>query len=509
MVEMGGMRCAMKALLALFAGIYSQMPAGGAIPVSSVGTGVIAFNIKPSLNDWTTLSVGGEGDNGRIVWPAELDADVQHLAATNIVLPLGESSALPPSQNNAGIWNSAGQFLQTKVGNNAYGVIMATLRNDTESDVYSLAIGYDLGVFTLTSETIRGYRTYFNLTGQPGSWQAIPELCVDGPGSLMTVINPGLWPNGAVLYLLWVDDNAVGSDTAYSIDNFFAARAVPGASITLLTNGQTFREGAPIPLHANAASDVPITEITFFDGFAPVGAAFEWPFSIVYSNASPGGHDFVVIAGDASGNFFESETVHVEVLPNTPPLVTFASPSNGVFAAGDTIPFVAMGRDYEGSVVRVDFYVDGILSHHYPYFTSPYPPTYTNFFFSLSDVREGRHTITAVAVDDATFHATNTISIMATNPPGVVSLVPNGAVWKYADDGLDQGTAWRGLSFNDTGWKQGAGEFGFGDGPVRDRPESTQIVFGPDPKKKPLTTYFRRSFMLRDPAPVTKLVVRL
>ena len=33
-----------------------------------------------------------------------------------------------------------------------------------------------------------------------------------------------------------------------------------------------------------------------------------------------------------------------------------------------------------------------------------------------------------------------------------VTLVPKGAVWKYLDQGSNQGTAWRETVFDDTGW---------------------------------------------------------
>ena len=43
-------------------------------------------------------------------------------------------------------------------------------------------------------------------------------------------------------------------------------------------------------------------------------------------------------------------------------------------------------------------------------------------------------------------------------------LIERGAVWKYLDDGSDQGTAWRGTGFDDSGWAEGPAELGYGDG---------------------------------------------
>src|SRR6185436_14772513 len=44
------------------------------------------------------------------------------------------------------------------------------------------------------------------------------------------------------------------------------------------------------------------------------------------------------------------------------------------------------------------------------------------------------------------------------------ALVSPGAVWKYLDDGSDQGTAWRNPGFNDLAWLSGPAQLGFGEG---------------------------------------------
>ena len=54
-------------------------------------------------------------------------------------------------------------------------------------------------------------------------------------------------------------------------------------------------------------------------------------------------------------------------------------------------------------------------------------------------------------------------------------LVPTGSVWKYLDDGTDQGTAWREPAFDDSQWKSGPAQLGFGE-----TDQATTIGFGPD-----------------------------
>jgi hypothetical protein len=53
-------------------------------------------------------------------------------------------------------------------------------------------------------------------------------------------------------------------------------------------------------------------------------------------------------------------------------------------------------------------------------------------------------------------------------------LVPTGAIWKYLDNGSDQGTAWRSAGFNDASWASGPAQLGYGDGD-----EATVVSFGP------------------------------
>src|SRR6185312_3578255 len=83
-------------------------------------------------------------------------------------------------------------------------------------------------------------------------------------------------------------------------------------------------------------------------------------------------------------------------------------------------------------------------------------------------------------------------------------LVPRGAVWKYLDNGSDQGTAWYGTNFNDSTWASGAARLGYGgDGEV------TTVSYGPDPNNTYITTYFRRSFVVTNAAAFAALTLNL
>ncbi len=74
-----------------------------------------------------------------------------------------------------------------------------------------------------------------------------------------------------------------------------------------------------------------------------------------------------------------------------------------------------------------------------------------------------------------------------------VTLVSQGATWKYLDDGSDQGTAWYGTGFADGGWASGPAQLGYGDGD-----EATVVGYGDDAANKYITTYFRHTFNVAD-----------
>ncbi len=84
------------------------------------------------------------------------------------------------------------------------------------------------------------------------------------------------------------------------------------------------------------------------------------------------------------------------------------------------------------------------------------------------------------------------------------TLIARGAEWKFLDTGSNQGSAWRASAFDDSSWSNGNAELGYGDGD-----EATTVSFGSDAANKHITTYFRKSFNVTDPAGVSQLTLRM
>jgi hypothetical protein len=76
--------------------------------------------------------------------------------------------------------------------------------------------------------------------------------------------------------------------------------------------------------------------------------------------------------------------------------------------------------------------------------------------------------------------------------------------WKYSDTGADLGTSWKNSDFNETTWKSGQAELGYGDGD-----EKTVISYGSNGQNKYITSYFRKSIVLNNKDKVTGLTLLL
>ncbi|HEX2271192.1 MAG TPA: Ig-like domain-containing protein, partial [Pyrinomonadaceae bacterium] len=83
-----------------------------------------------------------------------------------------------------------------------------------------------------------------------------------------------------------------------------------------------------------------------------------------------------------------------------------------------------------------------------------------------------------------------------------IVLVKTGSQWRYLDNGNSPGTNWTAPEFDDSQWKLGRAELGFGDEPVT-------TISGAAPDARRIATYFRHSFDVADPSFYRNLVLRL
>ena len=177
---------------------------------------------------------------------------------------------------------------------------------------------------------------------------------------------------------------------------------------------------------------------------------------------------------------------------NRPPSVAITEPFNNLaLDAPASITIAAMAYDDDGAIDRVEFFVNGSKAGE----DSSIP-----FSFDLSGMTTGEYIVSASAIDNA---GASTRS-QAVRVVVKKKLSAAGAVWKFLDNGSDAGIDWRRSDFNDNGWSSGVAEFGYGDGD-----EATLVGYGGNAANKFVTTYFRRGFVIGDPAALTNFTVRL
>lgn len=116
----------------------------------------------------------------------------------------------------------------------------------------------------------------------------------------------------------------------------------------------------------------------------------------------------------------------------------------------------------------------------------------------------GGEYILQLTVSDGELSASDDIAIRLTRPTGPQTIVAAGADWRYLDDGSDQGEAWRATTFDDSTWKQGPAQLGYGDGDER-----TTLGYGSDGNNKYVTAYFRKRFQATGAAAISSATLRV
>ena len=149
-----------------------------------------------------------------------------------------------------------------------------------------------------------------------------------------------------------------------------------------------------------------------------------------------------------------------------------------------------------GSVVRVEFYDDSVWFGE----TIGAGP----FQAQWNTTRTGAHKIVAVGYDSlGNSISSEPVTVFVQAGDGRTTLVPPGSTWRHLDTGADQGTTWREPGFNDSYWRMGPAQLGFGDS------DEVTVVNGGSSSSRNPTTYFRRELLITNLALVTNLAVRV
>ena len=200
------------------------------------------------------------------------------------------------------------------------------------------------------------------------------------------------------------------------------SNASPTVDITNPSSGALFVGPANIVIKATATdTDGSIDRVDFYEngnliGSGTSGGSNEYGF--VWNGAEFGHHTLTAIAIDNLGKPRASEPINVTV--NGLATVSIASPANWTnFNSPANIPISAVASISSGTLSRVDFYADGSLIGTG---TVSGPNQYA---ITWSTAPAGRHSLSAVAVDDSGVVTTSTsVNVTVNDPPAIRLLSP-------------------------------------------------------------------------------------
>ena len=131
------------------------------------------FSTLPVPADWATRSITG-GANGAAdsTNVTQVGTNVAAIAASSITTAVNNSSPTNPPAAALASWTSAGTaFLATRPTGVRLTLLMATLVNNTGSNVDTVNISYNLTIVSNVTEEVTGHLVYYSFTGAAGSWE--------------------------------------------------------------------------------------------------------------------------------------------------------------------------------------------------------------------------------------------------------------------------------------------------------------------------------------------------
>jgi hypothetical protein len=192
----------------------------------------------------------------------------------------------------------------------------------------------------------------------------------------------------------------------------------PTVTLASPPNGARLKAPVRITMTADAVdADGEIVQVDFYVGSYPIARVTEPPF-IYEWDAPPGVHTLTVVATDDAGDIDSSPQVTIEVenadgiVPqNVPPTIVFRTPAeNAELVTPVDIGLEAIAEDVDGSIVAVDFYVDGTLIGSAT--SAPWTVRWTG-------AAAGEHVLSAIALDDGADTGSTAVVVTVVDPvPG-------------------------------------------------------------------------------------------
>ncbi len=195
------------------------------------------------------------------------------------------------------------------------------------------------------------------------------------------------------------------------------------------------------------------------------------------STSSDAGFDLELVAyGDTAGRVIISNPIagSAYLLTNTMPI------------------YVSTWAGYLNPIQKTELYVDGVKLGEL---------AGTNSVYNWTTLLPGERWISARSYTASGKHYdSQPVNVIVGQESTAFTLINSNSVWKYLDNGSNQGDNWKYSTFNDSSWKIGRAKFGYGgDG------EATVLSYGGNSNNKYITYYFRCPFTVPSDSILTNL----
>jgi VCBS repeat-containing protein len=273
----------------------------------------------------------------------------------------------------------------------------AVLPNGTEDTNYTILASTLLQGFSdVEGDTL----SVSNLTSNHGT------ITSNGSGSW--TFTPASNYNGAVNLSYNVIDGHGGSIAATQTFSLTPVNDAP--VVTSPTPDQAATQGVPITINAGLAfTDPDLGDVLTYAAVGSFpGLTFDTSTGVFSGTPTFFGQFTILVTATDAGGLSVTDDFLLRV--NAPPTITETSPANGsIVTLGMAVPISFTASDFDGSIAKVDAYVDGVLIGTDP--SSPYS-------FGYTPTTTGTHTITGVATDDSGATTTsNPVTITVNSSP--------------------------------------------------------------------------------------------
>ena len=286
-----------------------------------------------------------------------------------------------------------------------------------------------------------GHRAFYSLSGLPNSWLPIPQFSgLTVSTTALAVLNLS-WNAGSNLFLLWVDDNALGSDGAYGIDNF-AVTPVINTNIVITAQPQdvTIPVGYPATFSVLAEGTAPLRYQWIKDA-TPIMTATNASLNLGTVSEADVGLYFVEISNAYTR--VTSSNASLEIGTKPVAIVVQPSPLQMAFGESGTLNVTPSGTLPQFQWFRNGAIISGATNSTYV-FTATLPEEAGFYSVTVSNQ------LNSVRSHDVAVH-------LRQSSPTLVGMTNN---WKYLTSGSQIGASWTGPNFDDSAWPSGPGLFG-------------------------------------------------